>query len=407
MPKSYPISSKEIEWLKSALENKFGLKIEDTHACISLSDLIFKSHKISINYNTFRRLFEIVPNKNAPSLYTLNEISKALDFPDFETLKEVKNKLDKDFIHETLHLFRISKHINPGLLQEIIRSLSMETWESVYQLSTLVELLIQYKQLEYLADFLRREIDENDWDSLFKYYIAFQQIHLAAKLKNRYVIDFVKSQINQSKIIQLILLQLYVEEDDLPGYFGEWVFACHIYLTSDMHLFLNCMKIQYYFQKNDLEKSINYLAELNTQVGQTSFSIHPILLGRISAWNYILKNDLAFFNIQVTSNISNLDKLSIITFFYRLLLTYCDIKKFVFVDYITKFPLNSIDFHTLDFNKKAEVEIFYLLLSRYQLEAGNSKDAADHFQKISGKFNFSCTMLFFKKEYHFLKSKFV
>ena len=402
MPKSIPISNKKVAWLKTALESKFGLKIEDTHSCIKLSDLIFETSKVSINYNTLRRLFEIVPNQNAPSLYTLNQLSKVLGFTDFQNLQTINEKLDKDFIHETLHIFKISKNIDDDLLQDIIDQLIIESWESVYQLSTLIELLIHHKKLENLTYFLSFEFDEKDWDKIFKYYIAFQQIHLEAKVNNEYVIHFIANQINQSKILQIILLQLYVEEVELNGYFGKWISSCTNYLTSDMDVFLQCIKVQMAFQNKDFTQAHSILTKINST---ETINFHPILLGRISAWNYLLKNDDSKFGEYVNRFSNPTSGLSVITFFYRLILEYGSINQFISLDHIEKFPINDINFNLLDFNKKAEIELYYLLLAKYYFEKNEIELSNENFQKVTGKYRFSCTLNFFEKEYQLLKKQ--
>jgi hypothetical protein len=402
MPKSVHVTEEERIFFLKSIEETFELKINSANDCELLSQIIFKETSHLISYNTLRRFFKILPNSNFPSLYTVNVLSKLIGFKDFNTLKEYRINSNRDFIHENLHLFNFSDQINSKTLKEIIPLLNEDLWENVYQIRSLIDLFIKKDEIEFISIFFNKEIDENDWEKMYKYYVAFQPIHIGVKLGNKKLIDFIKKFINHSKLVQLVLLQLYVEEDSLEGYYGEWVNSCSTYLTSDIEIFNSCIKIQYHFLKNEVKHVKNTLDYLNSLIKNYKNKIHPILLGRIAAWNFIISNDSSYLKRNIVINSDIIENIATITFFYRLVYLFGSKAQFVQYDYITLLQTENLQYSNMPFNIKTELSMYYLILTRYYVET-NAKDAAfTTIQKIDKRYQFSCWANFFEKEYTLL-----
>lgn len=399
MPKSIQVSEEERQFLRKSLEEKFCLKINSANDCEALSSLIYKESNILISYNTLRRFFKILPNSNFPSLYTLNLLSKLIGFNDFIELRKFRITLNRDFIHENIHLFSVSDEMNVPILNEVIPLLNEDHWENIYQIRSLIELFINKNRIDLISNFFNKNIEEDNWGSLYKYYVAFQPIHKAAKLKNKSLISFVKRHINTSKIVQQVLLQLYVEEDCLEGYYGEWVNSCKIFLTTDIEIFTICIKVQYHFIKNEMNEVKKLIKILNQQVDKINFKIHPIILGRIAAWNFIVNLDsnhlerLVFKNKDVYENIASL------TFFYRLVYLYGKKDQFIQYDYITFLQSDNLQYTNTPFNVKTELSMFYLILCRFYVEKESKDLAKKTIEKIDIRYQFTCSSNFFVKEY--------
>jgi len=402
MPKSVQVSEEERAFLRKSIEEKFGLKINSANDCELLSKIIYKEGNILISYNTLRRFFKILPNSNSPSLYTVNLLSTLIGFSDFIELREYRVNLNRDFIHENLHLFSISKEINIGTLNEVIPLLNEDHWENIYQLRALIDLFIKKDRTELITIFLNNEIDENNWDKLYKYYVAFQPIHTAAKLNNKSLISFIKSNINNSKIVQQVLLQLYVEEDCLDGYYGEWINACSTYLTTDMQIFCTCMSLQYHYIKNEIEVVKKLITSLNDQVENYTHKIHPIVLGRIAAWNFIINDDSSYLERYFVNKSDISNNIAIFTFFYRLVYLFGTKKQFVKFDYIAVLQTENLQYTNMPFNIKTELSMYYLILTRYYVETKSKNLALKTIQQIDIRYQFSCSSEFFVKEYELL-----
>ena len=404
MPKSIHVSEEERLFLLKSIEDNFKLKINSANDCALLSEIIFKETSILMSYNTLRRFFKIIPNSNLPSLYTVNVLSKLIGFKDFLTLRTYRINLTRDFIHENLHLISISKNINVTTLNELIPLLDEAHWEYIYQIRSLIDLFIRRGENELISLFFNKEIDEHNWELLYKYYVAFQPIHVAAKLNNKSIIDFIRQHINNSKVVQQVLLQLYVEEECLEGYYGEWINACTIYLTPDMQIFCSSIKIQSHFIRKEFDLVKKILTKLNEHVKQDSNKIHPILLGRIAAWNFILNNDSSYLERYIVTNSDIQDNISTLIFFYRLVYLFGNEKQFIKFDYITLLQTESLQYTNIPFNIKTELSMYYLLLSRYYLETKETALAIKSFEKIDTRYQFSCSSDFFTREYERLST---
>ncbi len=402
MPKSVQVTEEERLFLLKSIEESIGLKINSANDCELLSQIIFKETSILISYNTLRRFFKILPNSNFPSLYTVNVLSKLIGFKDFITLREFRANLIRDFIHEKLHLINIKQNLDVASVNEIIPLLNEDQWEHIYQIRSLIELFIKRDKIELISNFLTKELDENNWDLLYKYYVAFQPIHAAAKLNNKSVIDFINKNIDNSKVVQQVLLQLYVEEDCLKGYYGEWVNSCTVFLTSDMQIFCTSIKIQYYFLRNEIELVKSLIDKLNEQVKHYTYRIHPIILGRIAAWNFIIKNDSAYLERYIVTNSNVYENISTLTFFYRLVYLFGNKKQFVRFDYITLLQTENLQYTNMPFNSKTELSMYYLILSRFYVETKEVALALKTFEKIDKRYQFTCSSDFFMKEYELL-----
>jgi hypothetical protein len=402
MPKFVHVSEDERLFLRTRIEEKFNLKISNTYDCRLLSEFIFKENNILISYNTLRRIFNITPNSTSPSLYTLNLLSILIGFSDFISLREYRINSNRDFIHENLHLFNFSDKINTTTLHEIIPLLNDDQWENIYQMRSLIDIFIKKDEVEFISFFFTKVIEENDWEKMYKYYVAFQPIHIAAKSGNKEIIDLIKKNINNSKIVQQVLLQLYVEEDNLENYYGEWLNACSNYLTSDMEIFSTCIKIQYHFIKKEAVIVKNTLDYLHSVIKNYKNKIHPIILGRISAWNFIIYNDSSYLKKYMVINSDIIEKIATISFFYRLVYLYGSKSQFVEYDYITLLQTDNLQNNNMPFNIKTELSMYYLILTRYYVETNELDLALKTIQKIDKRYQFSCSANFFKNEYELL-----
>jgi len=402
MPKSIQVSEEERQFLRKSLEEKFCLKINSANDCEALSSLIYKESNILISYNTLRRFFKILPNSNFPSLYTLNLLSKLIGFNDFIELRKFRITLNRDFIHENIHLFSVSDEMNISILNEVIPLLNEDHWENIYQIRSLIELFINKNKIDHISNFFNKNIEEDNWESLYKYYVAFQPIHKAAKLKNKSLINFVKKYINTSKIVQQVLLQLYVEEDFLEGYYGEWINTCKVYLTVDIELFIICIKIQFHFIKKEIQEAKSLIKILNKLVGEIKIKIHPIILGRIAAWNFIVNLDSTHIERLMFKNKNINENISTITFFYRLVYLYGTKNQFIKYDYITLLQIDTLQYNNTPFNIKTELSMFYLILCRFYVEKRSKELAKKTIEKIDIRYQFTCSSNFFEKEYNIL-----
>lgn len=195
---------------------------------------------------------------------------------------------------------------------------------------------------------------------------------------------------------------MYVEEDCLNGYYGDWIKECSIFLTADMEIFHTSILIQYHHIKNKIKTAEETLDKLNILVQNHTTRVHPIILGRIAAWNFIIYNDSSYLKRYVVVNSDILENITTITFFYRLVYIYGNQLQFVQFDYITLLRTDNLDYTKIPFDIKTELMMYYLMLTRYYVENKENILALQIMEKIDKRYQFSCSSAFFEKEYSLL-----
>jgi hypothetical protein len=218
MPASIPVTSIEKKWLKKIIEEKFQIEISDSYSCKLLSELLLKNLDLKINYNTIRRIFEVVKSNNNPSVFSLNLLSKSIDFKDFENFKKYIYKFDKDIFNELIHLSYESKNINHQAMMEFVKDLTSPNWEQAYQLKNVIDLCIQIQDINFLKQALHLKYNNENEDFLEKFSVCFQSLYFESKNKNVFVNNFILQNIATSEILQRILLQVYISEDYLNDF---------------------------------------------------------------------------------------------------------------------------------------------------------------------------------------------
>lgn len=164
------------------------------------------------------------------------------------------------------------------------------------------------------------------------------------------------------------------------------------------------MKLQYHFSSNAINEAKILLQQLNEEVKRYTAKIHPIILGRIAAWNFIINNDSTYLERCVVQNADVFENISTLTFFYRLVYLFGTKKQFIKFDYLTLLQTDNLPYSNKPFNIKTELSLYYLILSRYYVETKEIDLAFKSFKKIDKRYQFSCSSDFFIKEYALLSS---
>ena len=375
MPASIEVTTNEKSWLKKMIEEKYQLDISDSYSCKKLSEIISEKALLDINYNTIRRTFSVVQTKSKPSSYTLNLLAKTIDFTDFADFKKYIYKFEKDIFNELIHLGFKCKKINHQMMMGFVQDLTSPSWEQVYQLKNVIELCIEVKDFDFLKQVIHLKYNEKNEAFLEKFTVCFQRLYFETRNKNAVLNNFILENIATSEILQRILLQIYVSEDYLNDFWGDWIEAASVGLVYDMEIFRNIILCQKKFNLNLLGEAKELLSKAKNNILSIDQHIHPILLGRVAAWDRILnptsQNPPLYFN-----HISScFNQVCYFVFYYRLIVMY----------HKNDFPKGIIE--TIDLNKlptnlgafdKRLLNKFYLTSALYYhhlSEFGKAKSA--------------------------------
>lgn len=387
MPVSIPISFHEKKWFLKLIHETYDIHILDAYACQRFSEELFNRSKISVSYNTLRRLFGIIKGSNQASRFTLDCISKSLGFDDFMNFRVAVNQFEVDFFNDVIILNRLQKQKDDQLILRLIQNFQLETWDEVYQLKSIVDLCIEVKNFNLLKSIFQLDFDFTKGEVVWKLYVVFQSIFVESKQGNQSIIDFVADLMPKNEMAQRILLQLFVDEDALLTYYGRWLDVVSIDLVDDMHMFKQLLHLQVAFKQANIHVALELLERCNALYAENNISYHPILKGRLAAWNLMLKDDREtcvqlFGELHVVS-----DQLFYLVFFYRLQEVFDhDITR---IDLMEHFSFDDLRI-TFTFPDKQNLNVFYLLKSRYWLLKGDKFQMARAMEKFNHLYKYSC-----------------
>lgn len=399
MPASIPISAQEKKWFLKLIHEVYDIHLVDSYACQRYSDELISRAKISISYNTLRRLFGVIRSTNQASRFTLDAVSQSIGYADFSSFQLAVNQLEVDFFNEILILYRLNNLCDDNLILRIVQDFQFQTWGEVYQLKSIVDLCLEVENFNLLTEIFKLKFALQDEDTIWKLYVAFQSIFIQCKHQNQAVIDFVSNLLPVNEMAQRILLQLYVDEEALEGYYGHWINQASLGFVDDMEMFKLLMQIQQAFNVGDKSQALVLINRCNELLASNHIYYHPILKGRIAAWNFMLLDDRNVFIHFFKSFESVHDQLYYVAFFYRLLdLFEYDITSF---DVLEHFHIDESRI-TFMFVEKQNINILYILKAKYFLKKNNKIAMIQAIEKLNPLYKYSCLHNWVDKQWNYL-----
>ena len=387
MPASIPISVQEKKWFLKLIHEVYGIQLVDAYACQRFSEELLTRARISISYNTLRRLFGIIKGSHQASRFTLDSISKSLGYEDFAEFQQAVNQLEVDFFNDILILNRLSIQQDDQLILRIVQDFQFVTWDEVYQMKSIVDLCIEVANFRLLKSIFETKFDLHNEETTWKLYVAFQSIFIQSKQGNLAIIDFVEELMPHNEMAQRILLQLFVDEDSLTGYYGRWIQAASVDLVEDMELFKQLMQIQLANLNQQDAYAQELLNQCNALFMENKMTYHPILQGRLAAWNLMLKDDREMCYRLFEGLQSVKDQLFYIVFLYRLQEVFG--RDITLIDLIEHYRFDEMRI-TFTFPEKQNLNVFYLLKARYWLLKNDKMQMAQVMGKFNPLYKYSC-----------------
>lgn len=402
MPASIKLTSLEHQWLLKLIESNFNIDILDSYSCQKLSDLLLKKHKVSISYNTLRRIFGIISPRFQTSLYTLNAILKTLGFSHFRAFQEYIEKYQTDTLNEILIRYKATKVIDPDLLFDSVKHFTFHYWEESYQLKMIIELCIEIREYDLLKRIISMPADHDIKEVHHKLYVAYQGIYLHILNGDQHLKNFIQNEIQHSFNLQRILLQTYIDETNLTGFYGDFLLAVKSSKLPDFQLFKNLMLCQRSYLKNDKKGAVNFLALASKEIKKKKL-VHPILRARLVAWEVILKRDSKNVWINFHLCLNDFEKINFILYFFRLLYEFnIDISSFDLISKVS--PV--FGFNNLSVFEKQVINKYNLISALYFDQVGATGSCLLNIQKIDPRSFDVNEGQWFQRKYEWLKQKY-
>ena len=323
MPAPNPITLNEKVWIKQYIQETYDISVVDTFDCQLLSEAVTKLKGATISCSTFRRLFDLVPNTNTQSRYILNTLAISVGFKNWEAFKIHVAGFDVNVINQNIQVYKGGFPNSRKLIFETITNLPITTWIGGYQLQSIITIAVENKDFELLDEVVHIPFDIENQAVYEHLVIAFQTLYFQSVKGNTDVIAFVERTISQSTVLQKCLLQAYVDERYLNGFFGSWLDTIQKNLVPDILLFKNLLLCQkdFVIEKNTV-KTKKIFSIVTKQVANSSFEIHPILKARIGVWELILNKKSAKLNDYFNGLQNPFDKADFAVIASRLLWMY-------------------------------------------------------------------------------------
>jgi hypothetical protein len=321
MPKPINISVIEKDYIKNALEKYFNVNITDTNDCKLLSDLILQETGSLISYNTLRRLFRIIPSQAGISLHTLNLLAQTVQFTNWY---EFQKSISEHRLAQRNHIifyYRKQQKIDHDYIVSLLIKMKFENWEEAYWLKAIVKLALDIKDYEIIKKILLHLIDVDLMTHLDKIYFGLQDIFFELPHNNQ-IAELLVENLSGSPIIQFVFVECYVNEDELNGYFGRLLDAYVIIKKDDpqTQLFYTLMQCQkeYQYGKDETIIKLHFNNALKIFKDADHKGFHPIVLGRLAAWEWIISGTSNTYEESVNQLKTGLDWAHFKDFYHRL-----------------------------------------------------------------------------------------
>ena len=124
-----------------------------------------------------------------------------------------------------LILNRLEKRKDDAIILGIAQQFQMKNWDEVYQFKSIIDLCLEVENFDLLTQIFELKFDTKDQDVTWRLYVSFQSIYVQSCQNNERVIAYIEELLRTNELAQRILLQWFVEEECLQGYYGRWLRA--------------------------------------------------------------------------------------------------------------------------------------------------------------------------------------
>jgi hypothetical protein len=290
MPAPINISIEEKKWIKTYLNDIYGVDVKDSYDCKKLYELINERNNINISLTTLRRFFNLIPDNGFRSLYSMNQLVMAIGFENYQKFKSYVHRFDINLINQNIQLYGLDPNKYSVQLLSTLKSLSFNQWEETFQILSIISLAIKNKD-EYILNFIIQEQNDKSVEFNEKQIIALQEFYFEARKGNDFVIDFIKNRLENSLFLQVNLLQSYVDERNLTTFYGDWLSVSFKKTVPDLLIFKTLLLCQLNFVNAEIQTAKQLFKKVSDLKEKANFNLHPILNARICAWNVIFYND--------------------------------------------------------------------------------------------------------------------
>ena len=274
MPKGVQNTDPEIlERLRDRVAHSLAFSLNSNKSYDLLSNIIFDRTGTLLSNSTLRRVFQY-DSVNNPTKSTLDHICKSIGFRDWDDFIEKESNHSQFDLSQLITMFRFQGLRDHAQTRQALEEFSYHP-NFFNLLDAVVQLAISNRDIEFLS-------------KIFELDIVFERNHSPVTLM--YFIHNLVIGLNQSGLIpelieyygkdpkaQVYLVEWFVDEDNLNGYYRDLLQVYHRHKTTpEALLFYNCLMYQHAIE-NKLATSpyLDFIRQFNSTA-----PIHQIPTGR-------------------------------------------------------------------------------------------------------------------------------
>jgi hypothetical protein len=160
--------------------------------------------------------------------------------------------------------------------------------------------------------------------------------------------------------------------------------------------------IQLAVLKQQIPVAMELLAHCNILLASNRMSYHPILKGRLAAWNLMLRDDRETCFRLFEGLHAVKDQLFFLVFFYRLQEVFG--RDITLIDLMGQYQFDELRI-TFTFPEKQNLNVFYLLKARYWLLKNDKDQMAKAMSKFNPVYKYSCLYGWVDAQWKYLSAK--
>jgi hypothetical protein len=255
-------------------------------------------------------------------------LAKVTGFPTWDDFViAIQNRDNERFLIKN-HLLSLHGVYDLAWIRKFIQCKETIDWQDSFQLKSLIHGAVLNRDGALLLELTNLLRYSDDDLSLQRLYMSFEPMVLAAIESGPEFWTWVGDVILVRPTLRKVLLEFYVHEAALDGYYGYWLNLTYSDMTEEFLVFKLLLNGQNAFANghnvNDFREQIDHLV-----LTERWRQFHPIIKGRIAAWAAIfnlsdLKTHLGIFESCKTWY----EKAAFTAFFYRLYWTFASDSRF-------------------------------------------------------------------------------
>ena len=285
MPKGVQNTNPEIlERLRAMVAHSLAFLLNSNKSYDLLANIIFDRTGALLSNSTLRRVFQY-DSLNNPTKSTLDLICKSIGFQNWNDFVEKEKNQSQSDLSQIITIFRLQ-----GIRDHAQTVQTLEKYRDHPDFFSLMDAVVQIAITNRDIKFLSKLFDLNE---------IFENVHDPVRVM--YFIHHLVIGLNQSglmpELIQFYganpnahnhLIESYVDEDNLNGYFYDLMQVYHRHKTTpEAQLFYHCLMYQRALENNqETNPHLDFIRQFST-----TQPVHNIPLGRRLAILMLEAND--------------------------------------------------------------------------------------------------------------------